>query len=53
MFFAITVIGNHSLFPLLFGAPLSILMQEELGFEPRGLGERFPLRSGADEGDTT
>ncbi len=34
MLFAVTVFLNGTMFPLLFGIPLMILMQEELGFKP-------------------
>ena len=33
-FFAVTVLGNTSFFPIFLGIPLTILMQEELGFRP-------------------
>ena len=32
--FGLSVLLNHSCFPILFGIPLTILMQEELGFTP-------------------
>ena len=32
--FALTVLLNTSVFPLIFGIPIMILMQEELGFRP-------------------
>ena len=32
--FALTVLLNTSVFPLIFGIPIMILMQEELGFQP-------------------
>ena len=38
--FALSVILNHSAFPILFGIPLTILMQEELGFKPFPLHEK-------------
>ena len=34
VFFALTVLGNTSVFPILIGIPVTILMQEELGFTP-------------------
>jgi energy-coupling factor transport system substrate-specific component len=34
LFFAQTVFLNNSLFPILLGIPLSILLQEEFGFRP-------------------
>ena len=34
VFFAWAVFGNTAGFPILLGIPLSILLQEELGFEP-------------------
>ena len=33
-FFALTVLGNTTIFPILIGIPVTILMQEELGFVP-------------------
>lgn len=33
-FFALTVLGNTSVFPILIGIPVTILMQDELGFTP-------------------
>lgn len=33
---AVTVLLNGTMFPLMLGIPLMILMQEELGFQPRG-----------------
>ena len=32
--FAYSVLGNTSVFPIVFGIPLAIVMQEELGFSP-------------------
>lgn len=43
LLFALSVVGNHTVFPVLFGAPIAILMQEEMGKDPRGLGGRFRL----------
>ena len=33
-FFALTVLGNTTIFPIFIGIPVIILMQEELGFTP-------------------
>lgn len=33
-FFALTVLGNTTIFPIFIGIPVIILMQEELGFVP-------------------
>lgn len=33
-FFALSVLGNTSVFPIVFGIPLAIVLQEELGFSP-------------------
>jgi len=41
-FFAMTVLGNTTFFPIFLGIPLTILMQEELGFQPSGLPESPP-----------
>ena len=43
LLFALSVVGNHTVFPVLFGAPIAILLQEEMGKDPRGLGGRFRL----------
>ncbi|MEE0845796.1 MAG: hypothetical protein U0L71_06340 [Eggerthellaceae bacterium] len=42
-YFGLTVVGNHTLFPLLLGIPIAILLQEELDVAPRGLGGPFLL----------
>jgi len=34
MLFAYSVLGNTSVFPIVFGIPLAIVLQEELGFSP-------------------
>ena len=38
LFFAQTVFLNNSVFPIVLGIPLSILLQEEFGFRPRSRG---------------
>ena len=35
-FFAVTVLGNTTFFPIFLGIPLAMLMQDELGFRPFG-----------------
>lgn len=43
--FGLSVVANHTLFPLLLGIPIAILLQEELNVSPCGLCMRFPLMS--------
>ncbi len=42
VFLAWAVFGNTAGFPILFGIPLSILLQEEFGFEPAGRNSATP-----------
>ena len=37
LLFAVTVMLNGSVFPIVLGIPLMILMQEELGFKPQAV----------------
>ena len=37
--FALSVLLNNTIFPIVFGIPITILIQEELGFEPIGFKE--------------
>ena len=44
-FFTRVVFGNTAVFPIVFGIPLAILMQEEFGFAPLGTSPRVGLKA--------